>query len=215
MGIRIEIVDGTVRPITVPATAVDVQLLPGDGYLCNWALRDAQGEISTDAEGSVVAPAAGATIAVTSVLPAGEYTVSWTVSLAGAAAAPELDNFELVTGATVISPSVNPPVAGNYPQPPAVYQLAAAGTFAVKAVGAATAGVTYSAEISVAPASTVSSVFELRDGSRVMGTASMAPNDDSSRSFGAEGMRIYTGLTLHIVQGAVTGSVGCRYNRAS
>lgn len=215
MDISVDIVAGTVRPITVPATTVDVSLLPGDGYLCGWALRDASGEIPASVEGSVTAPAAGGTIAVTGTLPAGEYNIAWTVSLNGAAAAADVDNFELLGGATVIAQSVNPGAAGDYPQPGEVFTLAAPGTFSVKAVGAGTAAVVYSVSISAVPASEIVTIFELRDGARVMATGSVQANDDSSRSFGSEGMRIYTGLTLHVVQGSVTGAVMARYARAT
>jgi hypothetical protein len=215
MGVEIDIIAGTVRPISVPATSVDVVVLPGNSYLCGWAMRDAQGEIPSTGQGSVTAPAAGATIAATGAVPAGEYTVSWTVSLVGAAAAADINNFALYSGSTLIQASVNLGAAGNYPQQPVVYQSSSAAAFSVRAIGAGTAGVEYSAEVDIVPTSAITTIVEIRDGARLVATFAMQANDDSSRSYGPSGLKIYTGLTVHVVQGAVTGAVMARFDKAS
>lgn len=215
MGIEIDVVSGAVRPITVPVTAVDTTILPGGSHLCGFSLRDAQDEIPTDGEGSITAPTAGATIASTGVMPAGEYQVAWTVSLGAGAAIADGNNFGLYSGATLIAQSVNLGAAGDYVQPTVDYQLPAAGVFTVKAIGAGTAAVVYTSSLASSPTGNVSTIFELWDGTRVVATGALDSNDEVTRSYGFEGLSIYTGLLLHIVQGAVSGSVYCRYNKAS
>lgn len=214
MDVTIDVVAGTVRPITVPATSTNTSVLPGDSYICGWALQDASAEFPTSAEGSVTAPAAGATVAVTGVVPSGEYDISWTVSLEGAAAVADTDNFALFAGATQIATSVNAGLAGNYAQPEVTAILAANETLSVKAIGAGTAGVEYSADISADPANEIVTRVNIMDGTRVVAALSMKANDNDSRSLGEAGWRIYTGISLAVLSGSVQGSIGARFLRA-
>lgn len=62
-------------------------------------------------------PAPFSSIFTTAVLPAGTYTVQWTVTLAGTIAAAEANNFILNLGPSIfLAASVNAAAAGTYPQ---------------------------------------------------------------------------------------------------
>lgn len=106
-------------------------------------------------EGSAAAPGANAnvlSVAATGLPPPGNYTVSWRVALDGTLAAADQNNFKLVFG-TVIANDTNDPIAGQYPQLPAPITILPGNTNAltVKAIGAATAGSTYSATLLLTP----------------------------------------------------------------
>lgn len=106
---------------------------------------------------SQAAPAANTTIVSSGPVPPGIYTLNWTVELAGTVAAgTDNDNFKVVQGATVLLSSVNPAVVGSYPQDPITVQVGPAGlatSFQIKNIGAATAGSTYRAQITLTPVS--------------------------------------------------------------
>lgn len=125
-----------------------VQRLTADG------LASAPGA-STAVLGTAAAPAAGATVAATASLPAGLYEVTVTTELSGTlAAAADENNMALYVGATQVTvlvvdgnstfPLVNAPIYVTVP--------AAGAVLAVKAVGAATASSSYSAQIVATPA---------------------------------------------------------------
>lgn len=123
----------------------------------------AQGD-ALETEGRVVAPAAGAAIA-TVALTGGDWQVWWEVQLDGAAAAADENNFGLYSGANLIATSVNPPAAGGpYLQNPQTAQIAFSGAnLAVKAIGAGTAGIGYTASLSATPGGNVTSYSYLPD----------------------------------------------------
>lgn len=123
----------------------------------------AQGD-ALEAEGRVVAPAAGAAIA-TVALTGGDWQVWWEVQLDGAAAAADENNFGLYSGANLIATSVNPGAAGGpYLQNPQTAQIAFNGAnLAVKAIGAGTAGIGYTASLSATPGGNVTSYSYLPD----------------------------------------------------
>jgi hypothetical protein len=214
MGFNVEVVAGNAEPISVPATAVNTQIISGDCYLNGWSLRDAQGTVIANVEGSVTAPTSGQAICTTPSLPVYEYDLNWTVSLEGAAAVADQNNFEVTAGAAVIATSLNPGVAGVYPQPQANYMRASAGTFSVKAVGAGTAGVLYSATLQVVPVATDLTVVEFMDGARYIGEQSIAQGASETRDFGAIGLTIYSGVTMNVLSGMVQGTVYCRFAKA-
>ena len=97
-------------------------------------------------------PAPFSTVLNAGVLPAGTYTVTWTVSLSGTIAAAEANNFILNLGPSIfIANSVNPAAAGSYPQAPvtitspgglALLILSGANNATSGAVYGATAGTT-------------------------------------------------------------------------
>lgn len=198
---------GGVLPITVPATSTSQDVLQGGGILAGWSLRDASGDVPTSVTGSVVAPAAGATIIATGALPAGTYDVTVTVGLQGPAAAGDANNFQLFNGATLVGTSVNPGAQGEYPQPTVGLTVAQNGVLTVKALGAGTAGVTYSATIDVNPTLFVETIVELSSGGNVMGEVSLETNKSDTEHFGTNGPIIEQKLTLTVVQGIVKGCV--------
>lgn len=114
------------------------------------------------ASGSVTSPGAGATIAsISSVAllaaaPAGTlWIVQWTVGLDGTLAAADRNNFQLTSPlGTQIERSVNPIVAGTYPQPTVDMITGNGGTAGinVQAIGGGTVGAVYSADITATPA---------------------------------------------------------------
>jgi hypothetical protein len=108
---------------------------------------------STPANGGpIAAPGAGTVIASTPSFPAGEYNVAWTVEVEGTLAVGTDDNnFQLRANAATAATSINPALAGTYPQASEEITLTSAGTFVVRNNLAGTAGSQYSAQIVVTP----------------------------------------------------------------
>jgi len=213
MDIEVEVTGGGSYPLPVVNATTDQLLITGPAYLRSYSLRDVQGNVPVQASGAVVAPAAGATIAATGALPAGTYSVAWAVALQGAAAAADANNFELTHGATVVIVSVNPGVAGDYPQVVAEVTVAQGEVIAVKAVGAGTAGVTYSADLNATPTGEVETIIELQDGSKPVAEISFRSERTQNGDYGRPGICIETVLNLHVVQGAVSGAVHVAYDK--
>jgi hypothetical protein len=205
--IDIDVTVGGVMAVPVTSTVVDVTPFPGSGNLAGWSLRDASSAVPNEVSGLVVAPGAGATIAQLAALPAGEYAVNWTVGLQGAAAAADANNFELFDTAGNVLASVNPGAAGDYPQAPVTLTVAAGQTIGVKAIGAGTAGVTYSADISIDPTAFPETVVELQDGGSIIGEVSFQSERASTQWFGTQGPYLNAGVKLHVVSGAVVGVI--------
>lgn len=122
--------------------------------VATWATSSENPSPSVNGSGNATAPGADGTIASTPVLNPGTYIISWSVGLAGAAAAADANNFVLEqdTGPVTIVGSVNPGTAGQWQQLPVTVTLTAASTISVEAIGAGTAGVVYSAQIVATPA---------------------------------------------------------------
>jgi hypothetical protein len=124
--------------------------------------------------GTVAAPGAGATITQLS-LPPGTYSVAWTVELAGTLAVGDTNNFSLFQSGTgsnaVIINSVNPPVAGSYPQATVIVNSTNADNFIkILTIGAGTAGSSYTGTLTVTPlGSNVGPVLLCKDESAVLG----------------------------------------------
>lgn len=194
--------------VNVPVTSADTTPFNGSGTLMGWSLREASGDTPQSVNGSVVAPAAGATIVTTAPLGAGTYTVSWTVELAGAAAAADANNFEILNGAAVVMVSENAGAAGQYQQVQVRLQVAQNSTISVKAVGAGTAGVTYTADVSVAPDELLGFTAELQAGNQNLGEAAADLQEADTRWFGPGGVKIEQFVRIHIVAGTLT---GCLY----
>lgn len=199
-------------PLPLNAETTDRVLITGPVYLRSYSVRDAQGNVPVAANGSVVAPAAGATIATTAALPAGAYTVTWTVGLLGAAAAADANNFQLLVGATVIEPSLNPGAAGDYPQLAVEVNVPQGTAILVKAIGAGTAAVTYSADLEATPTGEVETIAELLDGSRPVSEISFRNERTKDADYGRPGVCIETQLNLHVISGSITGSVHVTYD---
>lgn len=205
--VNVSVTVGEKLPLTVSPTAVDVQLYSGEGYLSGWSLRDAQADTDLANTGIVVAPGAGVTIATVTGVAAGTYAVNWTVGLQGAAAAGDANNFTLVDTAGTVLGSINPGAAGEYPQPTVDVTLAAGNSVSIKAIGAGTAGVTYSASLTLVPNGVIEMVVELQDGARILGEASASDLSTDTVTLGDPGVSLRNGVLLHVVSGKVTGTV--------
>lgn len=210
----IEVTSGRTRPLVVPSTIVDVTLLTGESHLVGWSLRDASSELASQISGSVVAPGAGATIAVSGAQGAGQYTITWSVELIGTAAAADANNFGLFNGATLITASQNAGAAGVYPQEPVTVTLPLFGTYAIKAIGAGTAGVTYNGEASSVPAGQFVTLVEIRDAGQSVAEIALEPNGSRSQGYGAQGIYMRGAIVVHVIQGSVVGNVFANFDRA-
>jgi hypothetical protein len=203
----VDIAVGGVLPLTVLSTTTAVTPITGGGVLAGWSLRDALADVPVEADGNVVAPAAGATIVSIAGVAAGTYTLKWSVGLQGPAAAADANNFQVFVNAVATDASLNPGVAGDYPQADAVLVIPAGATVAVKAIGAGTAGVTYSAQISLEPNGIIETIVELTSGGDILGEISVADTGSASRWFGSGGPRFVNGVTLTVLAGAVRGVI--------
>lgn len=211
MDIEVEVTAGETYPLPVIAVIADTDIISGPAYLRSFSLRDSLNNLPVQANGQVVAPGAGASIAATGALVGGTYTVSWAVGLQGAAAAADANNFKLVDSNGVVLVSVNPGAAGDYPQINADVTIANGTTVSVQAIGAGTAGVTYSADISATPNGEVETVAEITDGARVVAEVSFRNERTQNVDFGRPGVCIETMLHLHIISGSVTGAFHVAY----
>ena len=82
----------------------------------------------TPVSGSVTSPTTFQIFLTTGSLPAGTYTVNWSVTVSGTIGANEANNFALVLGSgPLLAQSVNPAVAGTYQQAPVTVTIGAAG----------------------------------------------------------------------------------------
>lgn len=198
-------------PVTPPGV-LDVPLA-GPAKLMGWSFRESGAETGSSAEGSVVAPAAGATIVQLANLPVGVYTISWEVELLGAAAAADANNFQLVAGATVLAVSLNAGAAGSYVQVTVQFQLNSVQTVAIKAVGAGTAGVTYAAQLAVAPVTAGQAVLELQDGNQVLGEITAGIAGSLTQWFGPEGIKIFNQVKAVPIVGQMTGVIYAKFHR--
>ena len=99
---------------------------------------------------SSATPGAGTTVA-TQAASAGTFLLSWTVTLATAAAAGDAGNFGLYAGSVLLATSVNPGTIGTYPQQAVTTYLGAAATVAVKNIAAGSTGAVYTAALTVTP----------------------------------------------------------------
>lgn len=205
--IDIDITVGGVLPLTVLPTSTDVTILQGSGRLAGWSLRDVTSAGPQSASGAVVAPGAGADIVALTGLPAGTYTIEWTVGLQGAAAAADANNFQLYDTAGNILASVNPGAAGDYPQANAEVTIAAGTKVAIKAIGAGTAGVTYSADLVLSTTSEIETIAEIQDNANVLGEASFRGERSGTVWFGPNGPVAFGKIVIHVVSGTVTGTI--------
>lgn len=210
--IEVSVTQGNVRGIAVPVTAADLTLLTGDGWCCGWALREASGDTGAYNEGAVAAPAAGATIVAVTGLLAGSYVASVVLTLAGPAAAADANNFQAVPSSGATLNLVNPGAAGEYPQEEFIITVGASGSLTIKAIGAGTAGVTYSATVALSPSGPVQVVAEIQDGNQPIGEVSIPINGVDKAWFGEDGVRMMNQIKLHMIQGTVTGVIYARFN---
>lgn len=213
MDVEIDITAGGSYPLPVVNAIADVDIITGPAYLRSLSLRDTFTGVPVQASGQAVAPAAGATIATTAALPAGTYSVGWLVGLQGAAAAADSNNFKLVDSNGVVLVSVNPGAAGEYAQLQTEVTIAASTSISVQAVGAGTAGVTYSAEVTATPTGESETIVEVTDGARIISELSFRSDRVQNVNFGRPGVCIETVLHLHVISGAVTGAFHVAFDK--
>lgn len=179
------------------------RLIGGPVRLCGWNANGGAGTTDTPVTGSATAPAAGATIASVS-LGNGTYNVEWTVELTGTPGAGDVDNVQLLIGATVIADSVNLGAVGNYPQANAEVTVTGGPlTLAAKAVGAGTAGATYKITMTVIPTST--SAATVFDGNQPVGYITINQFGDQVFWFDSYGIAVDTELRVLTTAGTVSG----------
>ncbi len=204
---------GEVQAIPVLPTAADVTVLQSDCRLVGWSLRDTTTPQPAQNEGQAISPGAGAAIVTVSGLRAGTYDVAWTVSLQGAAAAADADNFQLKNGAAVVEGSVNAGAAGAYPQTGARITVPANGTVTVNAIAAGTVGVTYLASLELTPTLVAATVVEIQDTGNILGEISLAPGQSETDVLDHFGVLCQGQIKVHVVSGSVTGVVYARLSR--
>jgi hypothetical protein len=95
-------------------------------------------------------PGAGTTVA-SQAAAAGTCQLSWTVSLATAAATGDAGNFGLYAGTALLATSVNAGTIGSYPQQAVTTYLEAGATVTVQAIAAGSTGAVYGAALTVTP----------------------------------------------------------------
>ena len=212
--LEVEVSLGHIRAIPVSNPVSGFVALAGPGELMGWSFRESGAETGSSTEGQVVSPAAGATIAQLVSLPVGVYTISWSVQLIGAAAAADQDNFQLTSGATVLSTSLNAGAAGQYPQTPLQVTLASLQNVTVNAVAAGTVGVTYAVQFALTPATTGQAILELQDGNQALCEITAGTAGSLTQWFGPEGIRFYNQIKCVPISGQMVGAIFARFGRA-
>ena len=110
----------------------------------------AAGPASTTS-GTTSATPGALTVITSQALGAGTFLLSWTATLATAAAAGDASNLGLYSGSTLLATSVNAGTVGTYPQGAANTYLGAGATVAVKNIAAGSTGAVYTAALTVTP----------------------------------------------------------------
>lgn len=213
--LEIDVTVGRIRGVPVPVTAVDTIVINGPCDLCGWSLRDASGDIAGTGEGTQTSPGALTTIASTATLPAGTYTVNWTVEVGGTLAAADANNMILHDSAGIVAQAIFPAVAGSYPQAPVQITLLANSPIQVQSLNAATAGAVYTADLTAQLTLGVNAVVELQDGNQPLGESSMFANGSDTEDLPGAGVQVTGMIKVHVVQGAVTGVIYVRFDKNS
>ncbi len=114
--------------------------------------------------GLVASPAANTAIAQSGSLPPGTYQVAWEVELAGTLTElTDNDNFRLLVNGSSVAISVNPAIAGAYPQEPVEVTLSVASAISLKNILAGTAASDYSGSITITPLDEAGASFCIPD----------------------------------------------------
>lgn len=213
--VDISVGEPPIRSVPIPLTSVDVQPIQGPCTLLGWSIRDALGEGPGSASGSVTSPGATTQIAATASLPPGTYTVSWSVSLAGALGAGDANNFELADSAGNVVASVNSQAAGTYPQAVIQVTTTLAGVFKVSSIAAGTVGAIYSAQLAVTPTLGTASIVEFQDGNQPLGESSLQPGQADTQLMFDNGVHVSGLVNVHIVKGAVVGCLYVQFDKQS
>lgn len=199
-----------VYPLTVTQAQASAgsELASGPKRLLGWSILS--GAFSTQENaGQVTSPAAGATIVSVTGLPAGDYSVSWTVELAGTLGAADANNFQLLNGASVIFASDNQAVAGIYSQPGVVITAPANGTVSIQAIALATVGAVYRAQL-VLSLLAGGAIGNVLDGAQVVGVISTGQDGVDVQWMGDDGIYIGTQVAIQATIGKLSGCVYVR-----
>lgn len=188
-------------------------VVSGPARLMGWSVRDAGLENNQENFGSVVAPAAGTVIAQLPAIQQADYTISWQVQLIGAAAAADQDNFGLYAGATLLETSQNAGAAGVYSQTPAAFYDEFGQALAVKAIGAGTAGVTYSAQINIVPIGFAGPIVQLQDGNQELAEVYSPIFGADTRWFGPSGICVMNQIKVTVNVGKLAGAIYVKLER--
>lgn len=204
---------GKVYAVDLATLANNQQITGGPCDLMGWSVRDAAFETNQQASGSVVAPAAGAAIASIASVQTADYNINWQVQLTGAAAAADLNNFGLFAGVTQLIASENAGAAGVYPQPSLAFYDKLGAAIAIKAIGAGTAGVTYTAQLTIVPQAVAGPILQLQDGNQEFAEIGAPVFATDTKWFGPGGIRVNG--TLKVVQnvGFLAGAIYVRFHK--
>lgn len=198
---------GGVQTVTVLDTATGQPCASGPCRLAGWSLRATGTQTSQESEGTVVSPAAGAT--VTSItLPQGVYTVAWNVMLTGTVGAADTNNFQLLQAASALLTSVNGITVGQeYNQAPVTVTIPQGGaTIFVKTIGAGTVASSYTAQLSISPAGTVA-IAEIMSGGYPVAEITLPLAGSETVFISNTGAQVAAELTLVVLSGTVRGAV--------
>jgi len=195
------------RAVTVPVTAAGASapLISAPCRLKGWSLTSLGGK-STEADGTQNAPAANTVIANTAVVPAGDYSVAWTVELEGTVAAgTDNDNFQLRINSATAATSLNLAVAGEYPQASLTATVTPSGTVAVRNNLAGSVGSIYRAVIVLTPADPAA--VTLLDGQQTIGQSSIPYGFSDTEFLDEEGIYVSTSIVMSVQFGSVNGCI--------
>ena len=106
---------------------------------------------ATSASGTTSAAPAAGTVITSEAAATGTFLLSWTCTLASAAAAGDAGNFGLYSGTTLLATSVNAGTVGSYPQQAVTTYMGAGAAVTVQVIAAGSAGAVYSAALTVTP----------------------------------------------------------------
>lgn len=193
------------RALTVTAVQAltNQKLLGGPLRLLGWSLNDGTASQGLTVDQSAAAPGAGVTVASIS-LGNGQYQVEWTLEITGTPGAGDVDNVQVIVGATLIATSVNPGAVGNYSQEE-VNAVVVFGpvNLMFKAIGAATAGSTYKVEANITPLTgATATIF---DGAQIVGSPGMPPAGSDTKWIGPDGVQVDTAISVQTILGNVQG----------
>lgn len=181
-------------------------LANGPKRLMGWSIVSGAASTS-EATAQVTSPAAGATVVTLAGLPAGDYSVSWTVELSGTLAAADTNNFQLLNGASVVLTSENLAVAGVYPQQGIVVTVPAAGSVTIQAIALGTVGAVYRGTL-VLGLLAGGGIGNVLDGGQVVGVISTGQDQIDVQWMGDRGVELATSVAVLATAGKLS---GCLY----
>lgn len=190
-------------PFTSNQALNGTNLVGGPGRLMGWSIKDGSGSNTIDADGTVAAPVAGATIASVA-LANGVYQIQWELELTGTISAADADNVQLFIAATGIDKSVNAGVAGTYgPFLAQANVVFGPLTLAAKAIGNATAASSY--RVTLKALQMANALCDIKDGGMAIASPSIDPQNSETQWLGEMGIRFDNGLSVQVNQGTISG----------